>query len=405
MIFKLAFLNLFRHRARFFLSLMTISGAIASTIVFRGYSHNILDQLRLYGAENQFGHIQIGAAKLWSPTSERIKDQLHQLAPSVQLKVKEIPGLASASPRLSLQGLISRGDNQFGGRIIGYDPVTETTFASSLRMVEGTHLRDPADLGILLGSGLRDRLKASVGDTVSVVTQTVDGVVNASDLVVRGIFQTTVADIDNQVAFAPLVIAQTLLDTSHVEVWTIRLRDINATNKVRDQLVIDMKALQPELVVKSWRDLADLYNRTEEFFGIQNMIVQLILSVLTVLAILNTVGMSVYERTGEIGTLRSLGHRRAEIVFQFLLEGFYLSIFGGVFGSIFGIIAVMAINASGLSTALPGASVNVPIRADLVVSAFALAVGMGIAATLLGTVVPAWRASRLSVVDALRRNI
>ncbi len=405
MIFKLAFLNLFRHRARFALSLLTITGAIASTIVFRGYSHNVLDKIRLYGAENQFGHLQVGHQKLWSSSNEKFKDQLHVLSPELEAKLKALPGLKSIAPRLSLQGLLSSGDNQLGAKVIGYDPVQETTFDSSLNLIEGAQLKAGDKEGILLGSGLQTKLKVKIGDTISLVTQTVDGIVNASDLEVRGVFQTGVAEVDNQIAYAPIQVVHTLLDTDKVEVWTLRLQNIQQTSATAGVVREAVASLQSELTVKTWRDLSDLYNRTEEFFGIQNFIVQAILSVLTVLAILNTVGMTVYERTGEIGTLRSLGHTRSEIVFQFLLEGFYLGIFGAVFGSIAGAIAISAINAAGITTALPGASTDVPIEANFVAAAFAMATLMGMVAILAGTLVPAWRASRLSVVEALRRNI
>lgn len=405
MIFKLAFLNLFRHRARFALSLLTLTGAIASTIVFRGYSHNVLDKIRLYGAENQYGHIQIGSRKLWSSDNEKLKDQLYVLSPELEQMIKSLDGLKSAAPRLSLQGLLSSGDNQLGVNAVGYDPTQETTFDSSLNLIEGQSLKDGSENGILLGSGLRDKLKVKIGDTLSLVTQTIDGIVNAGDLEVHGVFQTGVAEVDNQIAYAPIRVVHTLLDTEKVEVWTLRLRDIEQTNSTAGVLRDAIAKAQPELMVKTWRDLSDLYNRTEEFFGIQNLIVQTILSVLTILAILNTVGMTVHERTGEIGTLRSLGHTRTEIVFQFVLEGIYLGIFGAIFGSLAGALSISAINAAGITTALPGASTDVVIEADFVVSAFVMAISLGMVSVFLGTLVPAWRASRLSIVDALRRNI
>ncbi len=405
MILKMAFLNLFRHRARVLLSLLTIAGAIASTVIFRGYSHNILRKLRLYAAENQYGHVQIGSQKLWSPDSERIKDQLIDLSPEILSKLRTYPEVRSVAPRLPLHGLVTNGDVQFGAKIIGYDPEMEITFRESLNVIGGQHITDAKDLGILLGMGLNKKLKTKVGDSVSVVTQTVDGVVNAVDLTVRGLFLTTIADIDNQVAFVPINVAHGLLDTANVETWTIRFNNIDQTFAMRDRINEDLKPFKPNLVAKTWRDLADLYNRTEEFFGIQNFIVQSILAALTVLAILNTVGMTVYERTGEIGTLRSLGQMRHEVVQQFCVEGIFLASIAAVLGAIISILAASIINAAGFATALPGASVEVPIEIDLVGSAFAIAIAMGFAATLIGTIFPAWRASRLAIVDALRRNI
>jgi putative ABC transport system permease protein len=277
MLFKLAFLNLFRHKARSLLSLLTISAAIASIIVFRGYSHNILESLKIAIVENQHGHLQIGNTKLWSPTSEKIKDQLFLMTPELQQKISSIKGLRTAAPRLTLQGLLTSEENQFGAKLIGYDPEAEKTFTNAVELVGGQHISDPNALQILLGAGLQTRLKAKVGNTVTVVTQTVDGVVNATDLIVQGIFQTSVAEIDNQVAFVPIKVTQTLLDTQQVENYILWLNNIDDTFKVFPEFKAEVQKIKPELTVKTWRDLADLFNRTEIFFETQNLIIQVIL--------------------------------------------------------------------------------------------------------------------------------
>jgi putative ABC transport system permease protein len=403
--FKLAFLNLFRHRTRSLLSLLIIAAAIVSIVVFRGYAGYMLRIVFKHGVENQIGHLQIGNEKLWAPTGQKMRDQLFEWTPAVDEKIKSHPEVEYASPRLSLQALVTNVDTQFGAKLIGFDPVSEVAFRENLRVIDGQVITDPNSLEIVLGSGLQKRLKVKTGQEVSVVTQTVDGVVNAMDLTVRGIFQTNVAEVDNQIAFIPIKTAKTLLDTSKVEVLTLRLRDPRKVFELRDVLQTEMKNVNPDLTVKTWRDLANLYNQVEGFYNIQNLVIQIILCALTVLAILNTVGMTVYERTGEIGTLRSLGLRRREIIVQFMAEGFFLSLLAAGVGSAAGCVVVWLINSAQYKTQIPGASDKVLIQADLMPSAFLIAIGLGMAATLVGTVVPAWRASKLPIVDALRRNI
>ncbi|MEZ0391142.1 MAG: ABC transporter permease [Pseudobdellovibrionaceae bacterium] len=402
---KLAFLNLFRHRTRSALSLLTISGAIVSVVVFRGYSYNIIQGLRIFGVESQFGHLQIGNEKLWAPSSEKLKDQLSELSENSKKIVSELPGFVSISPRLSLQALVSKGDRQFGAQLVGYDPDQEKSIFKAVKLFGGGAFPSNDVQEILLGTGLQSRLKAENGETVSIVTQTVDGVVNAIDLTVRGTFQTSLAEVDNQVAYVPLKIAQTLLDTDKIENWVIRVADMDGILSEKESFQAKIKSSQPELTVKTWRDLASLYNQVQEFYDVQNFIIQCILSSLTILAVLNTVGMTVFERTGEIGTLRSLGLRRQEIVFQFLSEGILLSLFASVIGSVLAVLVSGLINASGFSMQLPGSSVPVPIRVTFVPSAYGIAIVLGLVSTLIGTIIPAWRASKLPIVDALRRNI
>lgn len=402
---KLSFLNLFRHRTRSLLSLLTISGAIVSVVVFRGYSANIVTGLKSFGVENTYGHMQVGNKKLWSPDSQRYKDQLHVLSEEAKKQISQFPEFVSMSPRLSMQALVSHEDTQFGARLVGYDPLHEKELLKGIRLYGGGAFETGEELEILLGSGLRKRLKVNDGDTVSIVGQTVDGVVNAMDLTVRGIFETSLSEVDDQVAYIPLKVAQTLLDTDKVESWVVRFEDMDQALNFKEPLLSKISAIQPELTVKSWLELADLYKQVTEFYDVQNFVIQTILATLTVLAVLNTVGMTVFERTGEIGTLRSLGLRRREIVFQFLAEGFFLSLIASVLGSILAVFAISLINVSGFYMTLPGASIPIPIRADYVLSAFGIAIFLGFFSTLIGTIIPAWRASKLPIVDALRRNI
>jgi putative ABC transport system permease protein len=252
---------------------------------------------------------------------------------------------------------------------------------------------------------LASRLKAKKGDNVSIVAQTVDGVVNAADVTVRAVFSTTIAEIDNQVAYIPIKLAQKILDTDKVENWIVRLNSMETAERFKLALAPKLEAKDSTLTIKAWRELSSLYNQVEEFYDIQNLIIQIILSVLTILAITNTVGMTVFERTGEIGTLRALGATQSEIIQQFMIEGFVLACLAAVIGSILGSIFILGLNSANVMVNMPGSSMPVQITASYEVSAFALAILCGLISTLIGTFIPAWRASRLVVVEALRRNL
>ena len=134
-------------------------------------------------------------------------------------------------------------------------------------------------------------------------------------------------------------------------------------------------------------------------------VVQLLIGLLIVLSISNMLIMNVLERTGEIGTIMAMGSRRQNILMLFLAEGLVLGVLGGVVGLLAGLALAQAISSIGIPMPPPpgrsaGYSAHILITWRIMAGAFALAVGT---AALAG-VYPAWKASRLTIVDALRYN-
>jgi putative ABC transport system permease protein len=115
--------------------------------------------------------------------------------------------------------------------------------------------------------------------------------------------------------------------------------------------------------------------------------------------------MSVLERTGEIGTSMALGIKRAQILAQFVGEGAIIGVLGGVAGVVLGLVLAFAISAIGIPMPPPPGMARsfigeVRVTASLVVEAF----GLGLLTTLAASLYPAWKASRMEIVNALRHN-
>jgi len=113
--------------------------------------------------------------------------------------------------------------------------------------------------------------------------------------------------------------------------------------------------------------------------------------------------MSILERTSEIGTMMALGARRRTILRRFLAEGAILGVLGGVIGAIAGVGLAIAISAVGIPMPAPpgmtrGFVGEVRVTFPLVSDALVLA----IVTTLIASCYPAWKASRMVIVDALR---
>jgi putative ABC transport system permease protein len=241
------------------------------------------------------------------------------------------------------------------------------------------------------------------GDRITVLANTFDGVVNAIDVEVVGIFTTAVAMIDERTLLIPLKVAQKLLDTDKVEQIVVNLKDTGETDALLR--FVQKEAAASELVAKPWHEVSKLYQQVDEFNRAQNSVLEIIILSLILLGILNTIGMSVFERTGEIGTIAALGERSGTILQQFVLEGAILGGLGGVAGVILGAMLSQVINWLKISIVMPGATEPLLIYLRFYISAFLNAGILSVLAGTLAAIFPAFRASRMNIANALRHNI
>ncbi len=159
-----------------------------------------------------------------------------------------------------------------------------------------------------------------------------------------------------------------------------------------------------DLEVREFADLEPFYKQAVGMFGAIFLFIALIMGVIVLFTVVNTMGMSVMERTVEIGTARALGVRRGGIRRLFVLEGAILGAAGATIGVVVAQALAAAVNGSSLTWTPPGSASPVPLEVLTRGSGvFVAAVWLGlVAAATLAALVPANRGARLNVVDALR---
>jgi putative ABC transport system permease protein len=123
--------------------------------------------------------------------------------------------------------------------------------------------------------------------------------------------------------------------------------------------------------------------------------------IIGVLLIFGLMFYTVRERTKEIGTLKALGFSNRDVLKQFMYEGLYVGFIGGIIG-----LGIAAVSASVFSTWLlnPGETLDTTISVTVTVGALLLGLGVAAVAGALGSLYPAWRASRVSPMEALRNQ-
>lgn len=402
--FKLAIRNITRHHLRSLLSIAMIAGAVAAMILFQGFSSYSLNALKVIAAENQYGNMQIAPIKYWAPGKENRSERLFLINELDDIKSR-YPQIERLSGRLSFFGLVSNNDLSVGAKVIGVDTVGEPQFGKSMKITEGLFFGTPESRDVVVGRLLAKQMNVKSGDSITVLTNTIDGAMNAMDLTVAGIFSAGIDEIDAQVIYAPLKVTQELLDTQNVDLAVIKFKKLEMAEKNLTNINNDLKRDHSNLIARSWRDLAVLFRQVDKFYGVQNTLIECILLSLMFLGILNTVSMTVVERTGEIGTLRALGESRKEIVSQFILESFIISIIGLIVGIIASLGIIEIVESVKIMTEMPGASTPFQIKIFFMFSSVCYASALAVMTTFIATFIPAMRASKLDIVEALRKNI
>lgn len=168
-----------------------------------------------------------------------------------------------------------------------------------------------------------------------------------------------------------------------------------------------LRALLPErdFEVIPWTDLADFYNKTVLLYSKQIDLMMYVIGMLIVLTISNTQMTSVLERTTEIGTIMAMGQHSSRVLQIFLIEGFLIGIIGGVTGVSTGYLLATVLSIVGIPMPPPpgmivGFTAEILVNGKMVIDALLLA----LVTTLLASVLPARKASRMNIVDALRCN-
>lgn len=394
--------NLLRQRRRSMLALLIICGGVVTFLLAGGFINWVLTGMRESTIHSHIGHIQVIRPGYFR---KGLGDPYSYLLPtdSSIVTASSSDHIRTVAPRLSFSGLLSKGDDTVAFVGEGIDPLLEAPIAEGVFIRKGSDLREAPPESVLLGVGLANSVNASPGDSVVLLGTTAEGGINAVELHVAGLFATTTKAYDDSSLRVPIDVARRLMRVEGATSWVVLLDKTESTSTAVAQLRANLP--QQDFEVVPWTDLADFYNKTAKLFTRQVDVVRLLIALIVVLSISNTQSMTVIERTGEIGTAMALGVRRRGILGLFLLEGVLLGLVGAGLGVLIGVVLGNVISTIGIPMPPPpgmemGFTGQISISPGLALDAFVLA----FLTTLLASVFPAWKASRMNIVDALRHQ-
>lgn len=403
-ILSLAFRNLIRQKRRSTISVSAVAFGITALILSSGFIQWIFLDFRETSIRSQLGHLQI----VYPGYHDAGKaDPLSFLLPNAPPNLNTVDDnsdqIKIIVPRLSFNGLISHGEATLSFIGDGIDPREQLAFGNAVQISEGNPLSIDHPFHIIVGEGLARNLGLKVGDQAVLLVDSATGGINAIEVFVGGLFSTVTKSYDDNAIRVPIETARQLLRTQGTHSWIVLLNDTEQTDhvlaKLRNSLPHDKFEVVP------WYLLADFYNKTIALFTKQILAIKVIIALIILLSIFNTMSITVMERIGEIGTAMALGVKRVNIMRIFLNEGVLIGCVGGLVGLSVGLLLAAIISNIGIPMPPPpgmarGYTGQILVTLDIALESLVLAV----ATTLVASVYPAWKASRMQIVDALRHN-
>jgi putative ABC transport system permease protein len=397
-IWSLALRNLRRNRRRNVATVVAVALGYAGMVLFGGYIARIEAFIRTTTVYLQHaGHVAVYAEGGLERALARPSD--HSLTAGQQARVLAASSadsrIAFAARYLRGMGLVGNGCRTLPFQATGVEPAAFGRMLShpDVRRVSPEFARPirgrplPESLDVVGAIGVSEGLARLLGKprvhdevhgaaialvldcetpaamaqiaadaNVQLAGMTFDGALTAIDGEIVNVFHTPTAETEDQTILAPLETLQRLYATDAVTYVGLFLHDHRQADAVARDLREHMRAEGLRVDVYAFNDsrVNPYYVGSMTFLGSLLMFVGTLVTAVVVLGILNSVTLTVYERTREIGTLRALGWRRRQVAALYLREGVLLALIGIGAGMLLALVVATAVSAANIRFSPPG---------------------------------------------------
>jgi len=401
---RLAVRNVARNRRRSLITLAAVLLGVTAVLVSRGLTDGFMRLMVDDVVKGRTGALQVHAVGYMSSVDALPLEPSLAYDEALLRRVRAVPGVTGVSGRLVFSGLVSNGLSQttFIGRGLDVAHEREAVPRFGFEVREGGRVLAAEDYAhALLGSELGRSFQTQPRGRVTLAASSPKGRANSLDVSVEGLSVSSLPFENKRVVTVPLTLAQELLGMKgRVTELAVAVENLDELERIAEDL---RKELGPQYEVHTWQELQpfvrDIISRQRYVMGL----ICVILFVIIITGIINTMLMSVFERVREIGTMLAVGMKRRQVLTMFLLEATLLGVLGGLGGVMLGSTVIQAVAARGIpmSMVVTTGSQSV-MRPSLDPSFMMLTLGVAVVGALVASAWPAWRASRLDPVEALR---
>ena len=403
-LWRIAVRDLGRNKRRSALTLIAVMMGLALVIALHAFEMGAIqgaidDNIRI-----QTGHVQVRAESYEKDKVSLKWDDLLEEPQALAAQAQSLAEVRAAAPVLWASGILGTVEESVGVQVFGIDPLSEIEVPFREGLVAGEFLAPDDRGGVLISQRLANNLELAVGDDVSLLVNTSGEQPDEATFTIRGLYDSGFPAFDEATIFMPLVKAQAFTRAGERASAVVALLHDRET---ADAVASALRA--PGLALLTWRDLNQLMvEGVQSAMGFLYMIYLIVLAIVAVV-VANTLLMSVFERTREMGILAALGMKGRQIMAMFVLESATLGAIGVILGVLLGSLGVYYLATEGIYLGdMAANAVSADIAyGETMYAAFQWADTAVLSVVcwiimLLASLYPAWFATRKEPIDALR---
>lgn len=410
-ILKIAAKNLLRYRRRTFLTSLLITIGIVAVLLFMSLSGSFRALMVGQITDSMLGHLQIHK-KGYVASIDNLPLTLN-MKPAMVEKVTDYlqhdQDVAAWSPRIKFGAMFSNFQETTSIRLNAVDPQQEVATCPLLpgRLIEGDRNQPLVQPGkIVIPELIAKGMKVKVGDSIVLVATNRDGSVNGNTFTVSGVLE-GISGPGGRDGYMHIDDARSLLRMQEPEISeiAIRLKPGASLAKVYKTMLqhfdqITNQQGKPVLEVHTWEALSPFSN-IAKMIDMLDTFIKIMLVAIVLISIMNVMLMAVYERIHEIGTIAAIGTTPSRILLLFVSEGLLLGVVGTIIGVAISVITIAIINAQTITFSF-GRQDNLVLQPTISLSEILVISLIVVLVAMLASLQPAWKASRMNPITALR---
>ena len=405
----MAWRNLWRRKRRTYITAFSIGFGVLLSVTFTGTGDYSYTKMINTSASMGLGHVTV-EPRGYNETPALDK----RLSRSMEIreKVLTMPGVKNAVVRITGQTMLASANKTIGGMFFGINPAQESDeYNLFLRsIIKGKPFSGTNGRGVLVGSKVAEKLHIRMGKKLVYTTTDVNGDIVSEVAIVEGVFETGVDEIDGSMIILPIdrVRATLNYEADEATLVAVIIQDQRNAEMMRDKIFSLVGT--PDREVLSW------HKTQAELAGIiamdksGNYISQVLIGLLIAAGILNTLLMSVMERTREFGVMMALGMSPGTLFRLVIMESVWFAFIGILFGILitipwYGYMHTFGIDFSGAigsNSSASGVIMDPVVKIRLFKESAITILSTVFALTLLSGIYPARRAGKIPPVKSLK---
>lgn len=403
MLILLAWKNIWRNRKRSLIMVSAITLGLASGIFLMAFYNGMIDQRVRSAINTETSHLQIHHPRF---SDDYDVQYFIPRGNEILANVSNSNEVKAATGRLVLQGMIASPAGSAGVFITGIMPPQENKVTGIEQRIAEGRIPGSASLNqILLSESLKKKLKLRTGGKVIISFQDTSGDIVSAAFRISGLYRTANKPYDDSHVF---VLCRDIDSLAGLKGQINEIAILLASNTYLEQMQENLKKQYPALKIRNWRQISPEIGLTMSVADQMVYIFMGIILLALAFGIVNTMMMSILERTRELGMLIALGMKRGRVFSMVLLETIGLVAAGCPGGIAIAYFAIWISGRHGISfsqyrevyASFGYESVIYPtLEADQLVTVML----MVIVTSLIAGLFPAWRVLQLNPSESLKK--